>query len=450
MDEAEKYWIKDASKMALAQYNDGHFRSLRATRNDQNEITCGGRIPSFALRVGYDVLELKIIPYKHQLAKLLVDHYHNQYGHSGIDKIVDLTRHKFWIPSVRKLAAAKFKSCIECKKVDKKLQSQLMAQLKEWRVLPSPVFYVTCIDLFGPLFIRDNVKKKLTRANPTYGKVWGVVFVCASTGCLHLDITEDYSTNSFLETLKRFTSEHGVPGTFITDRGSQLTAAQKEIMPDWSEIEKRISTSKWIFSPTAAHHFNGQAEAFVQKTKRSLATILGQQVLTFGGLSTVFRQVKNIINSRPLGAKSSSDDASNVTPLTPNHLLLAGRSNIEIPQVEPMKESKLNKRYCYIQRLIEEWWRKWYSSVFYTLLPSYRWSIQQRNIQAGDLVLVKLENVSKGTFPLGLVTKIVPSLDKLVRVVEIKMKDQKVIKRDVTKIIVIIPRDYNNFLDLDL
>jgi hypothetical protein len=46
------------------------------------------------------------------------------------------------------------------KKVDKKCH-KLMAELKEWRTQPAPVFQTTALalDLFGPLTIKDNVVK---------------------------------------------------------------------------------------------------------------------------------------------------------------------------------------------------------------------------------------------------------------------------------------------------
>ena len=85
-----------------------------------------------------------------------------------------------------------------------------MAQVKIWRTVPAPVFTTTCLDLFGPLHIRDNVKKKMTR-NTTLGKCWGVIFTCTTTGAVSVDITEDYSTDSMHQCLRRFVNTDSHP-----------------------------------------------------------------------------------------------------------------------------------------------------------------------------------------------------------------------------------------------
>ena len=94
-----------------------------------------------------------------------------------------------------------------------------MAPLPLYRIMISNPWRVVSLDLFGPLTIRDAVKKRTT------AKVWGVLFNCASTRSVHLDTTESYSCDSILQTIQRFTSLRGKPEKFISDQGSQLTAA---------------------------------------------------------------------------------------------------------------------------------------------------------------------------------------------------------------------------------
>ena len=54
------------------------------------------------------------------------------------------------------------------------------------------------MDLFGPPEIKDMVKQRTRR------KVWGVIFDCAATRAVYLDLTEDYGTSSILHTIRRF------------------------------------------------------------------------------------------------------------------------------------------------------------------------------------------------------------------------------------------------------
>lgn len=78
---------------------------------------------------------------------------------------------------------------------------------------------MTSMDLFGPIEIKDTVKQR------TRKKVWGVIFDCAATRAVHLDLTEDYSTDSILQTIRRFVALRGCPSEIQSDQGSQLIAA---------------------------------------------------------------------------------------------------------------------------------------------------------------------------------------------------------------------------------
>ena len=65
----------------------------------------------------------------------------------------------------------------------------------------------------------------------------------------------------------------------------------------------------------------------------------------------VFYEVANIINSRPIGVIAGSDPTCPL-PITPNHLFL-GRSTAEVPQGPFNGTNKMNKRYKFLQSLVE-------------------------------------------------------------------------------------------------
>ena len=443
ISKAEKFWIEDAMKTSRENLKKGNYKSLRGYLREDNMVVCSGRLASG--KIGYDVLELPIIDCKHIYAKLFIKDKHYSYGHMGIDKMMDMSRNKFWIPHSRKYATSVWKSCITCRKIDKKLETQLMGKIKMWRQKPAPVFNTTCIDLFGPMYIKDNVIKRTGRGT-TQGKCWGVVYCCPATGALSIDVTEDYSLDSMLQCLRRFQCEHGTPSTIIMDRGSQLKATEKEVAPNWDLIKERMSEINFIFAPTEGHHYVGVAEAFVKKTKRTLETILQrEQKMTFGELQTFCKEAKQIINSRPLGPRLSEDPTS-APPLTPNHLLLSGRSTVEVPQGE-FKETSLNKRFIFVQNLVTAWWNKWYRNVFSSLLPSYRWDTQRRNLMVGDVVLIHKEGVKRGTYQLGKVKSVTLSKDNLVRKAILEYMvgaTKKTVEKAVSSLVLIVPADYRN------
>ena len=152
------------------------------------------------------------------MAKLIVMYYHNRY-HVDVDDTVVHVRNDVWIPKVRKYASDLDKNCKICLIKRKKMASQIMGDLPDCRVEPGPPFQSVCMDLFGPLIIRDDCIKKGPRVKK---KVWGVVLTCTATRGVYLDIAIDYSTEAIKHVLRRFMADKGDVRLIISDPGTQL------------------------------------------------------------------------------------------------------------------------------------------------------------------------------------------------------------------------------------
>ena len=75
----------------------------------------------------------------------------------------------------------------------------------------------------------------------------------------------------------------------------------------------------------------------------------------------ILYEVANIINGRPIGIVTGTDPTCPMA-ITPNHLILE-RSTSEIPQGQLDGDMNVNRRYQFLQRLVEDWWKQWYQSV---------------------------------------------------------------------------------------
>ena len=142
-------------------------------------------------------------------------------------------------------------NCVTCKELDKRLSEQIMGKLPIERLRPSPAWYCTAIDLFGPFKIQDEVKKR------TIGKTYGVIFNSPSTRAVHVNLTADYSTDKFLMVPRRFVAIKGYPSKLYSDNGPQLVAANeelKDIVKGWNQNEVKqfgvMKGFKWEFTPS--------------------------------------------------------------------------------------------------------------------------------------------------------------------------------------------------------
>ena len=124
-------------------------------------------------------------------------HVHEE-DHTGVTKTLAKSRSKYWIIRGGRLSRKIRRECYRCRILDKEIIGQLMGPLPESRLTQALVFNVTSMDLFGPLSIKDTVKKRVQM------KVWGVIFTCAATRAISLDVTESYSTDSILQTIRKF------------------------------------------------------------------------------------------------------------------------------------------------------------------------------------------------------------------------------------------------------
>ena len=429
MQQAEEFIIRNSMKLTEKLMEEGKLKSLRPERNQDGFIILKSRAVE-GLQKHYGTSEFPILSDSDPIAHLWLKKIHEE-DHGGITKVVAKSRRRFWIIRARKLAKKIIRSCYKCRLQDKMLSQQVMAPLPTSRLVMSPTFSEISIDLFGPFEIKDTVKQRVRK------KVWGLVVNCVATRAIHLDITEDYSADAFLQTFRRFVSLRGCPNVIHCDKGSQLQAA-------WEDF-KNWSTSRQIqlkVTPAEGQHQNGLSESLIKSVKKSLSHAIGNSILSFSGLQMVFFEIANIINARPVGVVSGSDPTC-PEPITPNHLLL-GRSTSDVVTGPFINTRNVNRRYEFVQQLIEAWWTRWYERVLPSLVPCYKWLQRHRNVKVGDICLIQYKNDIRATYRLGRVVEANMSADGMVRKVmlQYKLLNEKAyryVDRPIHGIAVIVP-----------
>lgn len=116
-----------------------------------------------------------------------------------------------------------------------------MADLPKTRLEPfTPPFYYTACDYFDPY------KAKISRNKTT--NHYGVIFSCLNTRAVHMELTVDYSTVEFMQTLRRFFAIRSQPAMMLRDNGSQLVGAEcelREMVKGWDVKQlKELSVEK--------------------------------------------------------------------------------------------------------------------------------------------------------------------------------------------------------------
>ena len=424
--------------------------------------TIGGRVKNFP--VGFSTnSNIPIIPAS-PLGKLVVSYYHNKF-HKETDTIVAHTRSDVWVVNCRKLASSADRRCRICRISRKHRAAQIMGDLPLIRSDPvSPAWSAVNMDLFGPFWIRDECIKRGPRVNK---KVWGVIYCCTRTRGVFLDIATDYSTESILHTVRRLLASKGQVQTVISDCGLQLQGANNEMI-EWrkgwdSQALKRFGATRgldWQFVMPKSQHQNGAAEILiklVKGVKDSYLRALGDVKLTYNETNTMCLEIAQLYNERPIGLKPNL--STDPVYLSPNSLYL-GRTSDRIAsgpfQSQILFEDdpkSFRNRFHLVQAITNQFWKVWLKIYFPTLLIRQKWHTARRNLQKGDVCMLRDMDSLRGEWKLVLVTNTFPDDHGQVRNVEIRAHPQQdgspvykpsspsYLKRHVSNLVLLVPVD---------
>ncbi|XP_073986112.1 uncharacterized protein [Rhodnius prolixus] len=163
--------------------------------------------------------------------------------------------------------------------------------------------------------------------------------------------------------------------------------------------------------------------------------VVGESVLTFEELATIFCRVEGILNSRPLS--SLGTDPAAVECLTPGHFLIG--KPITAPPEERIQETKnLHQRWKLVSQKAQHFWNRWRTEYIHQLQQRKKWTKDTANLKADDLVIVEEPNVPQRTWPLARVVETHPGKDGVVRVATIKT-GSGIYKRPVAKLVPLTP-----------
>ena len=194
----------------------------------------------------------------------------------------------------------------------------------------------------------------------------------------------------------------------------------------------RRNDIEWIFNPPFASHHGGVWERMIRTIRRVLIALLHPNVrMTDDILDTVFCEVENIVNSRPL--TKLSDDICDSDPLTPNHLLVMN-GNFSFPWTRTHDEANYRKAWLQAQSLTTRFWKRWLREYLPELQRRQKWLNEKPNVKVRDIVLISDQITPRGKWQFAKVIEIKPGRDGLVRSVKLSTQKSELV-RPITKIV---------------
>ena len=413
-------------------------------------LRVGGRLRRASMM--YGVRHPIILPRGSHLSKLVALHHHQKTAHQGRNLTINEIRScGFWIVGCRRIVSSLIAKCVTCTRFRGKPRGQKMADLPKERLEASPPFTYCGLDCFGPFLVKEG-RKEL--------KKYGLILTCLAMRAIHIEVLDDMSSDSFLNSLRCFIALRGKVRLIRCDQGSNFVGAKHELKENLKDLNSSLIANKLLdfdcefqLNPPSSSHMGGIWERQIRNVRNVLNGILDESSnqLNTSSLRTFMYEAMAIVNSRPLTAENL-DSPDGPTPLTPNHVLTM-KSGVVMPPPPGKFEKEdlyLKKRWRRVQFLVDLFWTRWKKEYLHTLQSRKSWTEIQRNVCVDDIVILRDDGLCRTDWQMAKVVEVFPSEDGLVRKVKLLMAtaelDKKgkplykrtVLERPVHKLIVLL------------
>ena len=234
---AKNLWIINEQKETFVDEKlmKGLSNSLGIYKDDDGILKLRGRLAESDLEISAKFPIF--LSRKSYFTELIILECHYKLNHSRVKDTLNELRSTYWVPQGRRTVTKVIHHCIICSKQESKHFKLLpAAPLPKFRSKVDFAFTTCGVDLLGPLLV-----KNIFKPDKEMFKVHVVVYTCATSRAVHLDLVPDPTCLAFVRSLKRFIGRRGISKLYISDNagcfiGPELTIFVQQIQADWKFI----------------------------------------------------------------------------------------------------------------------------------------------------------------------------------------------------------------------
>ena len=199
----------------------------------------------------------------HKLAELILWECHRRVKHNGVCETLVEFQAQYLVTKSKSFVKKILYHCTLCRFINSRPYSYPNSpELPEIRLKGGNVFATTGIDHFGTLYCQSNFRGDTIDEDEVH-KCHVVLYTCASSRGIILDLVPDTSAKEFINSSKRFIPRRGCPQKILSDNGGAFTATETQKFV----AERNV---KWKFTLTKALWYGAIWERLVQSVKRCL------------------------------------------------------------------------------------------------------------------------------------------------------------------------------------
>ena len=434
---AADMWVKciqqvhfsDKNKLKSVENNLGVFK------DKDGILKCRGRFSAEASCP-------KLLPSKCHYTKLIIVRDHRSLLHQGVAQTLAKVRKEHWVVQGRAAVRKVVRQCLICIHWEGgPFKTPPFAPLPEYvTTANTPPFTYVGLDYIGPLLIKDIT-------DGSFRKNWVCLFTCLTIRGVHLELVDDMSAESFLLCIRRFVARRGTPLLITSDNASQIKMGSEVIERIWMDATSQDDVQSFIASKGIAWKYvveyapwqGGFYERLVGMTKRALRKSLGRSKANSVQLTTLLTEIEAMLNCRPL--VFLNDDINSGEAITPAHFLsLNNRTGFpDISEEYQPKEfswDMIVANWRKGQAKLNAFWQTWVAEYLPTLRERHTLHMKSikgenpRSPNIGEVVIVKEEDMPRGSWKLARITGLIKSeVDGVARAASLKSSNGREFRR---------------------
>lgn len=373
-------------------------------------------------KTSYAARNPAVLPNKHELVDLLIQHYHEDNFHIAEDTTIADIRERVWIVHIRSALARVRRNCAYCILRKAQPQMPLMGQLPPARLdFAAKPFTHVGVDCFGHYdvkFGRGKVKR------------WIMLFTCLTFRAVHLEMLNDMSADECLAAIRRFQARRGKNLRFYSDCGTNFVGADRQLKKDVAEMRQILCDStaqefnvKWQFQPAYAPWRGGAWERLIKSIKKCIDYVFVGENPREDILRNAMTEAETRMNQRPL--THVPVDPEDEKPLTPNMALFGDEewAMSLAPGIFSNHDACSRSSYRRSQHLADKMFSRWLKEYLPTLVRRPKWLIEVKPAKVNDLAILIDPTQPRDAWKLGRLTAVYPGPDGRVRSADILLKD---------------------------
>ena len=398
------------------------MRSFRLFKDEDGLMRVSSRIQNDV--IPWEARNPVLLPPDSKFTRLYVEMVHRVSLHVGYRQTLTNIRQQYFIPRGRKLVRSVISKCVICLKAEGKFYPTLASPpLPDFRLCQMDPFTNCGVDFAGPVKVKE--KGKLV------SKGYIMLLTCASTRAVALELILGLTVQDMTLGFRRFCARmNTVPTLMVSDNAATFKRAAKELEEVFAspKMEKYLNGRriKWQFYLQRCPWWGGFIERMVQSVKKSLRKVVGEAYLSYIEFNTILLEVESLINARPI--TWDYDDPNEPGPIAPSDLLY-GRPFKQFPPMHEVKvDGKLPQmckgRLRYLEKVKTHWWDRWQNEYLKELQEVHTHRKVSNNEKAavvGDVVLVRNQNLPRGSWKLGVISEVKPGKDGLIRTAKVEL-----------------------------